>query len=517
MDQVRSHIERVRWLPCRGRTTRLTVSRALLVCVLLLPGPGHAETPQRGGKTPHPVPNRRFTDGDSALGPQNLLAPLSPGSTPQDGNAPADTVGHATLRTWEEELWLTLLDRKDSFGGQLSDRGTLKRFTDLIDSKHLLDLLGSRFSPMESYRWYQRDAGFRWRAVSATALDLAAFAELKAKVPLGGPWNMGVRVDQISGPRFDGSAVRIRLSRDLGETGAAFAGLHLDPHKSGGDIWVGGQWNPGPAKLTAQFTVFDFLNNLLFVTRDAAAQTRKDTTVVYERQPTALRTSGEVALSDELRLEAYGSVVFPSSVVVHQRDDRAMGFTLDESVWYAGTMLEWTPSPRLLVAGSVTSVRARSKRTPNSLAASVEGYELVERSTEAEAFLAFRPSERWTISGTAVRMWLPERRSVTEDPSKDVDYLLNAWLTKLDLAFTARGGFLSRLSLLTSDTSVPRGLGSMDVNYGTLENEFYRFLLDLGWSFENARIVVGGAYDYHPRDTTGWIWGTVSSRLILTW
>ena len=463
--------------PCRGRTTRFTVSPALLVCFLLLPGPGHAQTPQGGGTTPDP--------------------------------ALADSVGHATLRTWEEELWLTLLDRKDSFGGQCSDRGTLKRFTDLIDRKYLLDLLGSRFSPMESYRWYQRDEGFRWRGGSATSLDLAAFAELKAKAPLGGPWNMGVRVDQISGPRFDGSAVRIRFSRDLEDTAMAFAGLHVDPHKNGADIWVGGQWNPGPAKLTAQFTVLDFVNDLLFVRRGAP-----DTTVVYERQPTALRTSGEVALSDEVRLEAYGSVVLPSNVVVHQGDDRALGFTLDESVWYAGTMLEWTPNPRALVAGSVTNVRARSKRTPNSLAASVEGYELVERSTEAEAFLAFRPFERWTISGTAVRMWLPERRAVTDNPSKDVDYLLNAWLTKLDLAFTARGGFLSRVSLLTSTTRVPRGLGRMNVR-GILDDKFYRFLMTFGWSFENARIIVSAAYDYHH--DAGWTWGTANGRAILTW
>jgi len=483
MDQVRSHEERVRWVPSRRRTTQLTVSPALLVYLFLLPGPGHAQARQGSGSTPDP--------------------------------APADSVGHATLRTWEEELWLTLLDRKDSFDGQFSDRGTLKRFTDLIDSKYFLDLLGLRFSPMESYRWYQHDEGFRWRGGSATSLDLAAFAELKAKVPLGGPWNMGVRVDQISGPLFDGGAMRIHFSRDLGETAAAFAGLHLDPHKSGGDIWVGGQWNPSSAKLTAQLVVLDFLNNLLFSRRNATVYPRGDTTVVYERQPTALRTSGEVALSDEVRLEAYGSIVFPSNVVVHKSDDRASGFTLDESVWYAGAMLEWTPNPRVLVAGSVTNVRARSKRTPNSLASSVDGYELVERSTEAEAFLALRPSERWTISGTAVRMWLPERRAVTDDPSRDVDYLLNAWLTKLELAFAARGGFLSHVSLLTSTTSVPRGLGRMDAR-GSLNDEFYRFLLKLGWSFENARIIVGGAYDY-DRHHDGWNWGTANGRVILTW
>jgi hypothetical protein len=460
----------------------LSASPALLVWLVLIPRPGHAQTPQAG-------------------------------VTPE--SAQEDSLGHATIQTWEEELWLSLLDRKDGFGGAFSERGTLKRFTDLIDSKYLLDLLSFRFTPMESYDWYRQGQGFRWRGGSATTLDLASAGEFKAEVPLGGPWNMGVRMDQTSGPRFDGSAVRLRFSRDVGETATAFAGLHLDPHKSGGDVSFGGQWNPGPAKLKAQVTVMDFLNNLLFVTLDAAVHPRGDTTVVYEQQPVALRTSGEVALSDRVRLEAYGTVVLPSSVVVHQRDDRAMGFTTDESVWYAGTMLEWTPTPRLLGAASLTHVRANSTRTANSVAAGVEGYDLVERTTEVEAFVAYRASERWSLSGTAVRMWMPERRDVTGDPSQDVDYLLKAWLTKLDATFTARGGFVGRAGFMSSNTSVPRGLGSMDVT-GLLDDEFYRMLMNFGWTFGNAIFVIGGAYDYHPRTTT-WIWGTSSSRIIVRW
>ena len=248
---MRSHEQRLRWPPCRHRTTQLAVLPALFSSLLLIPNSGQGQAPQRIGSKPDPTP--------------------------------ADSVGHATLRTWEEELWLTLLDRKDSFEGQFSDRGTLKRFTDLVDSKYLLDLLSFRFTPTESYDWYQRDQGFRWKGGSATTLDLDSSAEFKANIPLGGPWNMGVRMNQLSGPRFDGSAVRLRFSRDLGETAAAFAGLHLDPHKSGGDISVGGQWNPGPAKITAQFTVLDFLNNLLYVTLDAAIHPRGDTTIVYVR------------------------------------------------------------------------------------------------------------------------------------------------------------------------------------------------------------------------------------------
>ena len=159
---------------------------------------------------------------------------------------------------------------------------------------------------------------------------------------------------------------------------------------------------------------------------------------------------------------------------------------------------------------------ARSTRTPNSVAAAVEEYELVERSTEAEAFLAFRASERWTLSGTAIRMWMPERRDVTDDPSQNIDFLLKAWLTQLDVTFTGRGGFLSRVGLLASNTRVPRGLGSMDVNYNDLDDEFYRLRLNVGWSFDNVELVIGGAYDYHPESLRR-IWGTASGRMIVSW
>ena len=469
---------------CRRRTAGFAVPPALLGCLLLLPGSGHAQTPPGEGNTLDP--------------------------------AHVDSVGHATIQTWEEELWLFLLDRHDTFEGRFSDEGTLKRFTELTDSKNLLDLLSFRFTPMESYDWYHRDQGFRWRGGSVTTLDLDSSVELKAKVPLGGPWNMAIRMNQVAGVRADGSAVRVRFSRDLGETVAGFIGWHVDPRKSGADISVGTRWTPGRARLTAELTVLDFLNNLLYVTISRAGFPRGDTTIVYESRHNALRMSGEVALSDQVRLEVYGSAVFPSTVVVHDKDDRALGFTLDESLWYAGTLVEWTPNPRLLVAGSVKNVSARSKRTPNSVAAAVEEYELVERSTEAEAFLAFRASERWTLSGTAIRMWMPERRDVTDDPSQNIDFLLKAWLTKLDVTFTGRGGFLSRVGLLASNTRVPRGLGSMDVNYNDLDDEFYRLRLNVGWSFDNVELVIGGAYDYHP-ESLGRIWGTASGRMIVSW
>lgn len=430
--------------------------------------------------------------------------------------AAVDSVGHSTIQTWEEDLWLTLLDRHDSFEGRFSDEGTLKRFTDLMDSKNLLDVLSFRFTPMESYDWYQSDHGFRWMGGSVTTLDLASSVELKTAVPLGGPWNMRIRVHQTSGAGADGSTVRLRFVRDLGATTKGFLDWHMDPHKSGADVSVGGEWRPGRAKLTAELTALDFLNNLLYVTIGRAGFPRGDTTIVYNNRPMALRTSGQVALSDQVRLEVYASTIFPSTVVVHDKNDRQLGFTQDESLWYAGSLLEWTPNPSLLVSGSITNTRAHSTRTSNSVAAAVEGYDLVERSTEAELFVALQATERWTISGSAIRAWMPELRDVPDDPTHDIDYLLKAWFTKLDFAFTGRSGFLGRAGVMSSNTRVPRGLGTMDVNAGDMDDEFYRLRLNVGWGFVSTMVVIGSAYDYHPGGK-GRIWGTASGRVIASW
>lgn len=430
--------------------------------------------------------------------------------------APADTLGHATLRAWEEELWLTLLDREDSFDGRFSDHGILKRFPPSIDSKYLLDLHSSRFPPMESHDWYRRTNGFRWRGTSITTLELASLAKFKAAVPLGESWRADIHLDQASNPSFDGSTVRIDFSRVLGRARRVFAGLHLDPHKRGGDVWVGTDWSTATTQVTAQVVVLDFLNNLLYGPLDAAGQTIADSVVVYERQPVALRTAADLRLSESVRLEVFGSVFFPSRVMTHAEEDEALGFALEESVWYAGALLEWAPTPRLLVSGSATNVSAHSERRPNSPAALVQGYELSERTTEIEVFFAFRPSERWTIGGTGVRKWLPEKRTVQDDPTSDVDSLLGAWLTGLDVGYSAPSGFTGGLALFRSDTSVPRGEGQATV-WGELPDEFYRVQVNAGWTFENAEIVSGVAYDYHPDLPKGAIWGTASSRITLFW
>ena len=94
------------------------------------------------------------------------------------------------LKIWEENSWLLFLDRNDSFGGRFSEKGILKRFTPLVDSKHQLDVLGSQFNPVEDFYWNSKTNGVRWRGTSATTLTLTSSAEFKTSIDLGGPWKM---------------------------------------------------------------------------------------------------------------------------------------------------------------------------------------------------------------------------------------------------------------------------------------------------------------------------------------
>lgn len=422
---------------------------------------------------------------------------------------------HATLRTWEEDLWLSLLDRTDSFGGRFSTAGILHRFNRFVDHKYQLDLFSSRASPLDSYRWYELDNGLRWRAASVTKVELVSLAEFKSEIRLAEAWSMGVRFDEVHTLLSKGSALRLRFSRRLG--GATVSvGSHFDPErKTGSDLWLGARWSAGPARLRVQLVVLDFLNNAVFETLDAAVQPQIDSTVVYERQPIALRTGGDVALSDRVRVEVYATVVLPSRAVVFEEQDRASGFTLDESLWYAGTLLEWSPTERLLLAGFATTVIARSERSPNSSASPDQAYELVERTTEAGAFFEFRPEGHWSIGGTHLRKWLPERRTVREDASANVDYLYRTWLTSLDLTHTSDGGFTTLFSLFHNVSHVPRGQGQVPTTE-PLEAEHYRFLSSFGVRLDHVVMDMGAAADYTLR-IRGWKFGGVRFRLTAFW
>ena len=158
------------------------------------------------------------------------------GTIPTPTKAQDRILGYGSLKIWEEKSWLLFLDRNDSFGGRFSEKGILKRFTPLVDSKYQLDVLGSQFDPVEDFYWNSKTNGVRWRGTSATTLTLTSAAEFKTSVDLNGSWKMDARFNQLMDSGFEGSAIRLQFSRELEKSSEIFSGMHLDPHKAGGDF-----------------------------------------------------------------------------------------------------------------------------------------------------------------------------------------------------------------------------------------------------------------------------------------
>jgi len=439
------------------------------------------------------------------------------GSIPQASEAQTQPLKYGSLQTWDENLWLLFLDRNDSFQGRFSDKGTLKRFTPLVDSKYQLDVLGSQFNPIEDSYWNSRNNGVRWRGTSATTLTLTSSAEFKTSVDLGGPWEMSALFNQVTDRGFEGSSIRLQFSRKLSQSGRIFSGIHLDPHKAGGDFWIGNDWESGPNRVTTQLAVLDPLNDFLHVTLDASLHPHGDTTVVYTQQPIALRLADHLRLSKDFRIEIYGMLMPNSQSIISRKHQKAEEFTLRESARSLGGLVEWKPSEHFLLAGSITEVNANSDRTMTNDLATHSNYQLHENTRAITGFAIFRPTNNWTFSLIGVKKLLSEKRSLSSDLISDKNYLLKVRMSKFDVAYSTSNGFVTKTGLLYSNSETPRGDGGMHVT-NSLAGNFYRFLLNFGWEFNNSSIFLGGAYDYtshaiHP----GWIWGTVSGRFSMYW
>jgi hypothetical protein len=424
---------------------------------------------------------------------------------------------HATLRGWAENEWLVVLDRNGATGGRTSDLGILQRFHDDIDNKYLLDLLSMQFNLVNEYAWYRREQGARWRAGSITKRDFATIAEVKAKVPLGDTWYMGVRFDQVEVPEASRNVVRVSFAHQLSQATSISAGTHLDHIKPGSDIEAGVTWRDnGGAEITAFVTVLDVFNNFIYVGLNAADQTPIDSTLEYETRPVALRTSAVIPIGGGVRLEAYGAVMRPSTILAYDGSDRNAGFRQEERFGYGGAMVEWAPSTALRTGAFVTYVRARSERTALSPEVDVDAYDLIETTTQLGGFVMARVGSRWLIENRFVHDWRPEQRTFSDPAQDDVDYELRTYRNRTALFYQAPGGFLADVAVLLDFGDIVRGAGQVpgDPRLPPGEGNTSRWIFDMGWRFgDRATVLIGAGWDAG----FGWAWGGGRARLTAYW
>ena len=115
--------------------------------------------------------------------------------TTAEGRAPQGRVATpiATLSSWANQVWLSLLDRDGSYFGRLATEGTFQRFNRLMDSEYELDIRSGMFTPAEDARWAEVGNGIRITGASISPPRILNVFDWHQESRISGPVNLLVR------------------------------------------------------------------------------------------------------------------------------------------------------------------------------------------------------------------------------------------------------------------------------------------------------------------------------------
>ncbi len=422
---------------------------------------------------------------------------------------------HTTHRTWDEQLWLDLLDRNSTIDGHLSDLGVLKRWHRLLDRKYFLDLAAIAPHPLDDYSWHRRASGVRWLGTSVTKRDLANIAEFKARVNFAETWRVAVRFDRVALFRVNRAAVRVAIEHDFSESWTVMGMTHLDVNKPGSDIGFGTRWQHKSGEIRAEVVALDVANNFIYVGLDAVGDGQVDSTIQYDNVPWGFRGSVDQTLGRHFRLEAYGAWLPNVTARVLEGSLDSTGFRTSERTWYAGGFLEWTPSGRFVVDLHARAVDARSSRAYVEVDRQSEDYELEETTSAIGIRALGRLGTHWIFDVGVDAAYRPEVRAFSDPARSNIDYRLNT--VRWHVTGTYR-----RARGLTADATV-EGYYAREPNgnfpsKGPLETDVYRIRLNAGWtSSESFGFMVGGGMDLQPTDRKLTTFGGARGRFYVYW
>jgi hypothetical protein len=442
-----------------------------------------------------------------------VLAPLR-------ASAQGAPSAHWFLEEWAERVWLQILDRQGGSGGPFSANGLLLRFDPRIDEEYRLDLLATRFTLGENADWHARNGGFRWRAGSITKRDMATFGEMKASVPVSDRWRFGIRFDLEDHVRADRALVRARFDWSASPRYLAYAEGSLDPRKPGSDLEFGARWLAAPRggpSAHVGFAVLDWVNDLIYVSLDAAGGGEVESTIVYDRHPLAARGALELPLAQALRLTARAGYVRPSVVRTYAGVLADSGFRQRERMGFAGGLLAWDLSGGVQLSLVATYVEARSERARLSPAVPVDEYSLTERTTEVGGLASARLGGSAYLDVLALKVHQVERRDNRTAPASSVDYADRAWTGEVLVARRPHRGLAAEVGMLFDTRDVVRGAGQVPGGSARVRPHQGRARADIGWRFgEQASFMIGSAVDLDV-DGVARRFDGIRGRFLLLW
>jgi hypothetical protein len=240
-----------------------------------------------------------------------------------------------------------VLDRKQSYGDRMFDRGVFRHVTPGMDREYWLDMMVYRYSPFEHARWTQAGGGIRFRTGSIER-DIFAFkTTIRSTVPLDDHQTNyfsieGVLEDDVQAQR---SWLEMSYTRRLAPHHAVGVRHTFSANKADLDLtpfyrYTSQRWGRADVALTIQNLYNDFIYQQLGIDTEVL-----DVLRIYDRNPYLL----ELHYSSPRRFALGGEIIAgwqpESRATFTSQSAPSFQYREKERVHYLGAILEYRYEP----------------------------------------------------------------------------------------------------------------------------------------------------------------------------
>ncbi|MDE2753831.1 MAG: hypothetical protein OXI83_14745 [Gemmatimonadota bacterium] len=369
-----------------------------------------------------------------------------------------DSAAVATLATWADQVWLSLLDRDGAYYGRLAEEGTFQRFNPGMNNEYELEIRSSLFHPGEDARWAGPSNGFRIAGASISHPHILNHVDWRQEIHISGPVDLMARYrrERSFTARRDYPWVGVRWRDMLGTPWTAQVGIGVHFFKPSADVEVAlaRSWRDGEDRswtLEVRLAALDAFNETIFQGLGVRAD-EVDAHYDYAGAPLAARTTLRAAAS-RWRAELHAGSSRRSEVQVTFPATGLAPFTQFERVAFLGGLLQVAPLERVTLALYGTWARADTERRAP---ASALGFTLREQTVTVGARARTRLAPAWAVETELERVRRPEWRTPEGGASREhrdrgvfaraalVRYPEAGWTSRLAYALLDRdAGFLA--------------------------------------------------------------------------
>lgn len=282
-----------------------------------------------------------------------------------------------------------ILDRRQSYGDRMFDRGVFRHVTPGMDREYWLDMMVYRYSPFEHARWTQAGGGIRFRTGSIERDVFATKATIRSTVPLDEDQKNFFSIEGVLQEDVQAQRSWLEMSYAYRFSPAHAAGVRhtFSAHKADLDLtpfyrYSSRKWGQAGVEFTIQNLYNDFIYQQLGIDAEVL-----DVLRIYDRNPYLL----EVHYSSPKRFALGGELIVgwqpESRATFTSQTSPSFQYREQERVHYLGAILSYRYDPvsvglfwkrdasrlRRISTGDSLSTNYRSRQTQQRIGAFVKG------------------------------------------------------------------------------------------------------------------------------------------------